>query len=796
MNFFIQWISKLFHIFRRKKGSIAAPAVREEGLIGRELHIARLAIIAFPIAAAIAVICFSGKPSLRIHIVPGQVLDTPIHAEIAFQYESAVQTNRLRERKGQRIAPIYKVDLNRFNLFREQITLFAEELESFNVKLSEKPTDSKARMSAIISFSKDINQRYTFRVDPKDISTILANSNAQKRTYYWGEGMEILNSIMELGVIDSSMQLQSSSSMNYFMDVDVAGRNGQQKLKTQEEALLYLRIHLGALEEERNGTNSLFHILSQGIHPNLTYDREKTEEKRAFAGSLVTPVLVAVDVGDVLINAHTHITSVDYEKLQAYRYELRKQCRHIWGIDHDIFRHFILAFAIIFSFVTAFSLVLIYRRGRQNSQMHGGAIAFFIAFWLLNLLSLRFLSDFWEAPYFLRLPTLFQILPLLTPIFVGTILTTLLLGLLEGMSYGLLLSIFFVFMIEKSSDFFIMLTGIIILIAALCRNISHKMQILRVGVISGLCLGTSSLFLTIFTNSDLSVAIVQFFGALVSGVMNGLLALLLLSPCEKIFRLMSNVRLQELSDFNHKLLRQLQIYAPGTYHHSLIVAIIAEQAAKAVGANALLCRVAALFHDVGKITKPEYFIENQTSHNPHTEKSPRISTLIIKNHVREGMKISQDAGIPWGVIQVIGQHHGTTLIQYFYNKARQQQSGRCGADGEWGGDGSPADVEESLYRYGGPRPQSMEAAILMFVDSSEAASRTLQKATQQGIETLVGSIFKCKIEDGQLEECPITYQQLHLIQRSIVSALTNMLHARISYAFNGSEEDESAAKEV
>jgi membrane-associated HD superfamily phosphohydrolase len=169
------------------------------------------------------------------------------------------------------------------------------------------------------------------------------------------------------------------------------------------------------------------------------------------------------------------------------------------------------------------------------------------------------------------------------------------------------------------------------------------------------------------------------------------------------------------------------------------------------------------------------------------EKSPRISTLIIKNHIREGIKLAGEAGIPWDVIQVIGQHHGTTIIQYFYNKARQQLS-KSVADGKAIGESSPADVEEFLYRYDGPRPQSIEAAILMLVDSSEAASRTLQKATQQNIEALVDSIFKLKLEDGQLEDCPITYQQLHLIQECIVIALTNILHSRISYAFIPSEK--------
>jgi putative nucleotidyltransferase with HDIG domain len=212
-----------------------------------------------------------------------------------------------------------------------------------------------------------------------------------------------------------------------------------------------------------------------------------------------------------------------------------------------------------------------------------------------------------------------------------------------------------------------------------------------------------------------------------------------------------------------------------------MVASIAERAAKDVDANGLLCRVAALFHDVGKITKPEYFIENQIEDNPHAEKSPRISALIIKSHVREGLEVARSAGIPRRVTQIMAEHHGNTLMQYFYDKAELEMQ-----DQSLPSDDSSAqdcgEVDESFYRYDGPRPQSIEAAILMLVDSSEAASRSLQRITPQNVENLVNSIFKAKIDDGQLDDCPITYRQVHIIRKSVILSLVNMLHSRISYA--------------
>jgi putative nucleotidyltransferase with HDIG domain len=273
-----------------------------------------------------------------------------------------------------------------------------------------------------------------------------------------------------------------------------------------------------------------------------------------------------------------------------------------------------------------------------------------------------------------------------------------------------------------------------------------------------------------------SISLAQAIASLAAGVGNGLLAIIFLSPLERLFRLTSNVRLQELSDFNHRLLRQLQLYAPGTYHHSLMVANVAEQAAIEIGANGLLCRVAAYFHDVGKIAKPEYFIENQTDGNPHEEKAPRISALILKSHVRDGIEIARAGAIPPRVIQIMAEHHGTTLMQYFYQKAQRLQNLEE-ANGR-----AIRTVDKSFYRYDGPKPQTIEAAILMLVDSCEAASRTLQKVTTQSVEHLVNGIFQMKIEDGQLDDCSITFRQVRALKNSIASSLVNMLHGRISYA--------------
>ncbi|MDR2677643.1 MAG: HDIG domain-containing protein [Puniceicoccales bacterium] len=741
------------------------------------------------LSAAVTTICFSGSSSLRLHITPGQVVTQTIRAEIPFQYESEIQTQRLRERKRQRIAPIYKVDTSTFGIFQEKVAFLAGELEVLDQKLQEDTSNAAAWTAAIETFTKGINQRYDFTIDAKDISTLLTHADAQLRAFFWEEGLGILAEIMARGVTNSAFQNPSMSNVNYFINVDMMPNGKDQKLRTQEEALFHLRVHLGALEKQRQATNALFHILSQGIQPNLTYDREKTEEKKSLAGSSVRPVVMSVEADDVIIGGNSRVTPLEYEKLQAYRSELSKQSRHLWRVDHNIWNDFAITFAILACAIITFRTCAMGRFPSPVGEFSRRNLVFLAALGLLNLFCLRVLSNLWGMRLLLRIPCFFRIVPFMAPVFFGPIIVTLLLGPYVAMFYGLLLDIFFTMMLGKNGDFFVIFLISMSLTVILSRQITYRTQVLRVATTGGFCLGLGAMWLTSFASFEIFVALGQFLGATAGGMVNGLLVILLLNPCERFSRMASNIKLQELSDFNHKLLRQLQVYAPGTYHHSLVVSAIAEQVANEVGANALLCRVAAFFHDVGKITKPEYFIENQTGDNPHTEKSPRISVLIIKNHVREGAELAASAGIPPQVIRIIQQHHGTTLIQYFYNKACQLHELSDANEGDSGESGDRP-VEEFFYRYDGPKPQSLEAAVLMLVDSCEAASRILRKVTRQSIEALVCSIFKAKIDDGQLDDCFITHQQVRIIRQSIISTLTNILHSRISYSFHTDGQNE------
>ena len=254
----------------------------------------------------------------------------------------------------------------------------------------------------------------------------------------------------------------------------------------------------------------------------------------------------------------------------------------------------------------------------------------------------------------------------------------------------------------------------------------------------------------------------------------GLLMTNLLPFLEGWFEIQTDARLLELSDANHPLLKELVQRAPGTYNHSINVASISEAAAESIGANGLLCRVAAYFHDVGKLRKPEYFIENQAGGvNKHDDLTPSMSTLVIIAHVKDGVEIGREHKLPPRIIDLMEQHHGTTTVEYFYRRAL--------TNSEAENDGVASGVDEADFRYPGPRPQSQEAAVMMLADAVESASRSLREPTPARIENLVNEISKKKLDDGQFDECDITIEGLKTVQASLIKSLNAMYHARVQY---------------
>ena len=260
----------------------------------------------------------------------------------------------------------------------------------------------------------------------------------------------------------------------------------------------------------------------------------------------------------------------------------------------------------------------------------------------------------------------------------------------------------------------------------------------------------------------------QSLAAVGSGIFTAMLVGGALPLLESMFKITTDISWLELADLNHPLLKRMTIEAPGTYHHSLVVANLAEAAAEAVGANPTMCRVGAYFHDIGKLVKPEYFTENMSAdRNPHHELAPTMSALIIIAHVKEGVDLALKYKLNQEIIDVIQQHHGTTMVIYFYKRALQQQE-----DARQGGkimnirEEDIPEVREESFRYSGPRPQSRECGIISLADTIESASRCLEKVTPQKIDQLINDLIQKRIEDHQLDDCDLTLRQIRLISES------------------------------
>lgn len=251
-----------------------------------------------------------------------------------------------------------------------------------------------------------------------------------------------------------------------------------------------------------------------------------------------------------------------------------------------------------------------------------------------------------------------------------------------------------------------------------------------------------------------------------SGVLVGVIAIGMLPYLENLFGLVTPIKLLELSNPGQPLLRRLQMEAPGTYHHSIMVANLAEAAAEAIGADSLLVRVGTYYHDVGKIRRPAFFVENQVGiENPHDKMAPSLSALTVLAHVRDGLEYAREYRLPQAVATFIPEHHGTSLITYFYHQAVER--------------GDP--VDEEVFRYEGPKPQSRETAVVMVADAVEGASRALTKPTPDRVEQVVRRIIREKLEDGQLDECDLTFRDLDTIAQTFTRLLASMFHPRVEY---------------
>ncbi len=756
---------------RRKRKTGKEPLARQLLNPGRMLFVLSF----LGLTALVTLICFFGLSPAGPRNLPNQVARIRVVAEIPFSYESEILTNQLIEERRRRLPPVYKLTLSSYRRFETYIDKLQEGLDGLEVNTNE--TGAAERMSEIRAFARNFEPDSGYNLNSENIAIILNEIESEKRPEVIREGILILREIYREGVYDSNNQdiNVGSGSLLRLNIITEAGELAQVEVQSEEDALRFLRINMSALDIPREASSALFHLLRNGLAPNLEFDPAKTEELRLKVESEINPVVVKVIEGQTIIEPDTKVRPLELEQLAAYRQSLKADKERSLGFDPLLWERLLMTIGILISAAIYINV------GSRQLRRHRQRILLSVTVMLVNLTLLRltteldFLAD--------TKPSLTALLPFMAPTALGPILAAVLIGTGPGIFLAVLVSLFHALM-QGNSMTLLMVSFLSTLLGIYyCHNVQVRARVVQAGALTGLSMAVCIFFMGLHAAFDVSVILEQMGVAIVIGVVTGIVVVGILPFFENLFKFTTDISLLELTDFNHPLLRRMQVTAPGTYHHSLMVANLSENAAAEIGANPLVCRVCSLFHDIGKMQKPDYFTENQREgFNPHILHNPSMSALVIKSHVKEGVQLARQYKLPQIIIDAIKEHHGTTLIQYFYYKALKQKESSNTPSIFPGAPRVEIDkVNESTYRYEGPKPQFKESAVIFFADSIEAASRCLPKVTPQAIDELLDRIFRSRLDDHQLSECALTFEEVENIKKSFSFTLLNMLHSRVEY---------------
>ena len=478
-------------------------------------------------------------------------------------------------------------------------------------------------------------------------------------------------------------------------------------------------------------------LLKNFIKPNLQINRAKTLQKIEKNMEMMRNSVVKIHKGDLILKEGSVITDSIYNDLDHLGYINAKDSiiRILGGLLTFIIASFIFISLSISKFKENFDSKEFYPIFITTIIINFGYYLF------MDKLNINYLAPL------LLLPTVSSIL------------------YKEYMFVFSLVSYNYFFIIED-----LKWMSVILLLSILAIYINSKVtsrnEIVRNSIYLGLIQSIFTFAVGISLNYELLQIIPNIIYSVLSGVLTGVFSLGLLPYFENSFNILTNMKLLELSNFSNKLLKELLLIAPGTFHHSIMVGALSEAGAEAIGANAILCRVASYYHDIGKMKRPKYFVENQQGiTNPHNNLKPQISALIITSHRKDGYILGKQYGLPKEILDIILEHHGTTLVQYFYYKALE----------------SGADILEKDFRYAGPRPRSKESGVIMLADTIEAAVRATSDKRMESIEKLVRYLIKSKVEDGQLNDCGMTFEEIEKVTQSFLNILKGIYHERIKY---------------
>lgn len=704
----------------------------------RSRFLRRSAIAVATVAVIMALYVTPDAPKGYV-LTEGQIAKSNVIALFDFPVlKDPVELDRERAAEARKALPVVRFDEEKTETIKGRIRDFFFELESI-IDTEAEVTEQHLMISGL-----DV----PFTESARNILLDLASENRIRQ-----EVTAFFDEIFEVGVLnDKDLFLETdydrlsvvrageeyTVALDQFKDVEMV----------RTAAADYAKAAFG---EGHALFTTFYEVVSYFRAANLFYDVAETASRREARKASVSPHTEIYLKDQKIVGAHERVTRKHVRVLQSMAQKLAEETSDVkpWLKIYPHLGRFLAIITVIALFAVFLS------RHRKTIYGSDSLLVLLAVIGILGIGLTTLINTFGLSPYLLPVVLVAMLTTMLFDERVGMGLVgayLVVIGLIEGLPLPLL--------------FTLAVTG-----SAACYGISGLRE--RKSFWYTLCYIAAAYVISISASDFLQLApsidtIRRCGYGLLSAFTCAGLAMIALPLFESIFKVTTNITLLELSDLNRPLLKNLSLFAPGTYHHSIMVGNLSEAAAEKIGANSLLSRVCAYYHDIGKMSKPEYFVENQIGvENKHDKLSPKISALILVSHVREGVEMAHKEGLPSEIISAIRTHHGTTCMEFFYDKAKKS---------------SPeVEVPEGDFRYPGPKPGTKENGIIMLADVSEACVRALDDPTPARIRKRITEVTNRKFTEGQLDDCDLTFRELRLIQGSFIPILTSSLHSRIRY---------------
>jgi len=743
----------------RKQKNSTSPSKTEMKLsLWRKL--AQSPIVILFIFVAILAAFISYVPSRSLPLPPeGEIARSDIIAPANLTIEDKETTENRRKEAADVILPVYTLKADIFSNTEENI----REFFNFGREWLKEPVTVARRDD----FQKDIQEKYDFEIPSKDLRLLIKTKFS---TVTEESLVSLLGKISAQGIILSkNLFIYGEQERGFNL---LTGPDTEKILKIEEiidtkEAKEILGEEIGQLDVHRNQKDLLTDLASFFLSANITYNKTETEARKEQARQSVPTVFYTIKKGKVIIRKGDEVNKEALEQINMINQNL--QAKPGWLTN---FSGTLLLYALLFLALWYYlNSITRFRRALKIFIMMGATLIISVLLYKLSIFLASIFSQSTDVFLFTYTQSywyafLFQF---------GVLLFAFLAGNQLALIYTVLNSLLVGYLFKE--NFYLMIFCLIGGLAAIYgikyygrqkRTSAFRAGIFLVAPINIIVILIIHLIKEMMVPFDLLAS--ELFMGILGGILSGSLAFLLLPVFENVFDFLTQAKLLELMNTDLPIFRQMATEAPGSYQHSLTVASLAERAAEEIKLDPMLVKAGALYHDIGKIRRPEYFIENRIE-NPdmHRDLKPSMSSLVIINHVKEGVELAKKLKLPEKIREIIAQHHGRSLMRFFFQKAKEKY------------DPEMHKIGEESYRYAGPIPESKEAALIMLSDSVEAAARSLKIPSRPSLRKVITEIFNNYIQDGQLDDCYFSFKELQTVASSFLSTLYSIYHPRIEY---------------